>query len=101
MTKQKKKKKSARSRFTAEQKAEALAMIERGDLTADQVADSLGVSTRTLRNWRHQLEEGEKATPLSAAQLRRLRLLERENKELKLQLEIQKKFHAFSRKHRP
>jgi transposase-like protein len=97
----KKRQPERKSRFTQEQKAEALAMIETGDLTAQQVADSYGVTTRTLRNWRRQLQAVKEATPLSGAERRKLEQLERENKELKLQLEIQKKFRTFARKHRP
>jgi transposase len=96
-----KKKRQRKSRFTQEQKAEALAMIERGDLTAQQVADSYGVTARTLRNWRRQLQTEEDSTPLSVAERHKLKKLERENRELKLQLEIQKKFRTFSRRHQP
>ena len=87
--------------LTPEQRAEAVALVERGDLTIRQVAASVGCSTRSLERWRIALERSDDATPVSAAQRRRLRQLERENKELKLQLEIQKKLHAFLRGRTP
>jgi len=90
-----------KSPFTVEQKAEALAMIERGDLTAGQVAASLGVTTRCLRRWRDQLEADEDAKPLSAAERQKLRRLERKVKDLELQLALQKKLRALSRRRQP
>jgi len=50
-------------RFSREQKADAVRVLERGDVTADQLAESLGVSARSLRRWRAQFEEQEAATP--------------------------------------
>ena len=99
MTKKAKRKPRRKSQLTPEQKAEALATVESGDLTLEQVAASLDVSLRTMQRWRKALQSGEGVTRLDAAERRRLQQLERENRELKLQLEIQKKFEAFSRKH--
>jgi transposase-like protein len=97
----KKRRGGRKSRFTDEQKALAIAMCDRGDLTVKQVAASVGVSTKTLSIWRRQLKSAKETTPLTIAERRRLAELERLVKELTLQLEIQKKFRTFSRKHRP
>jgi transposase-like protein len=85
-------------RLTAEQKAELFETIRRRDLTVEQVAASVGVSARTIRRWRIDLERSEETTPLTSAERRRLRQLEREVAELKLQLEIKKKQELFSRR---
>jgi transposase len=87
-----------KDRFTDQEKADALEMIRRRDLTIEQVSASLGVSVRTIWRWRERLERADVATPLSAAERRRLKQLERENAELKLQLQLQKKLEAFSRR---
>ena len=94
----KKRKSGPHKRLTAEQKAELLEMIRRRDLTIDQVAASVGVSARTLRRWRLDLERCDETTPLTSAERRRLRQLEREVAEIKLQLEIKKKQDLFLRR---
>src|SRR5262245_12951477 len=99
--KKKKVRRKLGKRLTPEQRAEAVALVKRGDLTIKQVAASVGCSTRSLERWGAALERSDEATPLTAAERRRLRQLERENKELKLQLEIQKKLQAFSRGRTP
>lgn len=91
-------KRGPKDRFTDQEKADALEMIRRRDLTIEQVARSLGVSTRTICRWRTRLQQTSEVTPLTSAERRRLKQLERENKELKLQLEIQKKLEALSRR---
>jgi transposase-like protein len=91
-------KRGPKDRFTDEQKAEALAMIWRRDLTLEQVAASMGVSGRTIQRWRVRLERTPEANQMTSAERRRLRELERENAALKLQLEIQKKLDAISRR---
>lgn len=94
-------KKGPKDRFSDQEKAETLEMIRRRDLTIEQVAASLGISARTIQRWRARLEKASEATPLTSAERRRLKQLERENKELKLQLEIQKKLEALSRRVKP
>jgi transposase-like protein len=100
MSKTKQGKTGKRNRYTDQQKAEALAVIERGDLTIEQIAATYGVNERTVRRWRVALHRSEEATPLTAEERRRYREMERELKETKLQLELLKKFEAFSQKHR-
>lgn len=87
-------------RFLEEAKAEAIALLERGDVTRQQLAEELGVTTRTLNNWRRKLQEAEEATPLTASERRRLKRLTAENKRLKMELEILKKARTFSAKRR-
>jgi transposase len=85
-------------RLTAEQKAQLFETIRRRDLTIEQVAASVGVSARTIHRWRMRLERSDETTPLTLVERRRLRQLEREVAELKLQLEIKKKQDLFSRR---
>jgi transposase len=95
-----KKRKPTGRRFSEEAKAEAVALLERGDVTQEQLAAELGVTSRTLQNWRRQLQEAEEATPLTAEERRRLKRLTAENKRLKMELEILKKARTFSAKRR-
>lgn len=97
----KKKRNGPHKRLTAEQKVEIFETIRRRDLTLEQVAASVGVSPRTLQRWRTDFERSNETTPLTSAERRRLRQLEREVAQLKLQLEIQKKQELFSRRRRP
>lgn len=86
-------------RFAIEAKIEALKLLDRKDVTIEQLSASLGVTTRTIRNWREQVERrGE--NPLSAAERRRLKRLEAEVERLKLENEILKKARTFSAKRR-
>lgn len=94
----KKGKHGPQKRLTAEEKAELFEMIRRRDLTVEQVAASVGVCARTLLRWRLKFERSDEATPLTASERQRLRRLEREVAELKLQLEIKKKQEIFLRR---
>jgi transposase-like protein len=88
-------------RHPSEVRAEALALLDHGDLTAEQVAASYGVSTRTLINWRLKSEALEDATPLTGTERREIKRLKSELAAANLQLEILKKLHAFSLSRRP
>lgn len=86
-------------RFSAEAKREALALLERGDVTRGQLAEELGVDPSTLWRWKNR-SEGEEAAKISAKELRRLKQLAKETERLKLENEILKKARTFSAKHR-
>lgn len=94
-------------RHTAEVKAEAIAILTRGDLTMQQVADSLAVSRKTVRRWWAAAERLGDRRQLDAAERRdyervkaALAQAEKRLAQLELQVEIQKKFRTFSRRHR-
>src|SRR3954447_17086184 len=75
---------------------EALLLVRQGRSIAD-VAESLGVSPQTLRNWRRQGERdlGERDDGLTSAERDELRRLRRENARLKQERDILKHATAF------
>ena len=75
---------------------EALELVRQGRSIAD-VAESLGVSQQTLRNWRRQGERdrGERDDGLTSAEREELRRLRRENARLKQERDILKHATAF------
>jgi transposase len=75
---------------------EALELVRRGRAIPD-VAESLGVSQQTLRNWRRQAERdcGERADGLTSAEREELRELRRRVKRLEQEREILKHATAF------
>jgi transposase len=68
-----------------------------GARTPKQLADELGCSEQTLRNWRRQdaADRGERDDVLTTEERARLRELERENKVLRQEREILKRAAAF------
>jgi transposase len=88
-----------RSNFTAEFKDELVKLYQeqRATKTVSQVARENGVGTETLRNWvkayekAHPVEE----EPLTISERARLRELEREVRDLKLEKEFLGKAAAF------
>ena len=64
----KKKKKKRGPNFSMEEKLQALELLDRGDVTVEQLAKSLGVAASTLRRWRDQVARAEAGQPMSAAQ---------------------------------
>ena len=69
----------------------------RSGVPLKQLADDLGCSAQTLRNWRAQDESdrGERSGVLSTDERARLRELERENRVLRQEREILKRAAAF------
>lgn len=66
------------------------------DRSINQIADELGVSGQTLRNWVHQAEvDGGKRGGLTTEERDELRALKRENKRLRMERDILKKAAAF------
>jgi transposase len=105
MGKKKKNKKTTKGqvlgpRFSDEAKTEAIAALVRGDVDLEGLAKGLGVSTRSLRRWRVEIEDAEARQPVTKEERRKLRRLERENRQLRLENEILKKARTFSAKHR-
>jgi transposase len=87
-------------RFPLEAKAQALALLERGDVTHEQLAADLGIGIVTLNRWRKQLADIEAEKPITKAERAKLKKLERENSRLQEEIEILKKAHTFWAKHR-
>lgn len=85
-------------RFTPEFKKEAVALVTEQDYTVARAAASLGMSSKTLHTWVTLAREQHNGV-LSDDERAELKLLRKENKELRLEKEILKKASAFFAKH--
>ena len=83
--------------YPPEFRREAVSLMRSGARTPKQLADELGCSEQTLRNWRRQDEadRGERDDVLTSEERARLLELERENKVLRQEREILKRAAAF------
>ena len=83
--------------YPPEFRREAIRLLRAGDRSPKQLADELGCTEQTLRNWMRQDEadRGERSDVLSSDERKRLRELERENRVLKQEREILKRAAAF------
>jgi len=94
--------KKKQARFTDEFKAGAAALVLDKGLTAEQVSRDLGVSRATFFRWLKQarIDRGlDTSGGLTSQERARMRALEEENRALKLERELLKKWVAFSAKH--
>lgn len=92
-----------RRKFSPEFKDEAVKMVLDGSRPIAQVARDLGVVEQTLRNWVNSYREAhpQEEEPLTLSERARLRELERENRDLRMQTEFLKKAAAyFAQDHR-
>ena len=96
----KKKERRTGTGFTAEARAKAVALLDRGDVTQARLAAELCISLRTLARWKKALEEADEATPLTADERREHKRLKRENERLQEELAILKKFATFTKQRR-
>lgn len=85
-------------RFTPEFKKEAVALVTEQDYTVTRAAASLGISAKTLHTWVIRARNQNDGA-LSDDERAELKLLRKENKELRLEKEILKKASAFFAKH--
>ena len=84
-----------RPAYPAEFRREAVQMLRAGR-TPRELAESLGVSEQTLRNWRRQGEvDAGRAEGLTSDEREELRRLRRENRRLQQEREILKAAAAF------
>ena len=94
-------KRRERRKFSKEYKAEAVRMVSVGGKTATEVGSSLGVSAALIARWCRDAKAGafgkEQATMMSEAE--RIRELEKENRELRMERDILKKATAFFAKY--
>ncbi len=82
-----------RPRYPEQFRREAVGLVRR----EGRVAESLGVSQQTLRNWRRQaqLDRGERDDGLTSDEREELRRLRRENVRLKQERDLLKRAAAF------
>jgi transposase len=88
----------ARRAFTAEQKEEAVRLVQTSGRSVYQVAHDLDLTETALRRWVQQAEIDARRGPegaLSTEQLVELRDLRRENKRLRMERDFLKKAAAF------
>jgi len=90
----------SRIRYDETFKDEAVRMIVEQGQPLKRVAQSLGVTPQTLRNWRDQRvgQSTDSTLPADADRIQleaRVRQLEQENRELRMQREILKKAATF------
>jgi transposase len=85
-----------RPAYAPEFRREAVELV-RSSRPIPQIADELGVSPQSLRNWvrQGQLDSGERRDGLTSDEREELRRLRRENKRLEQEREILKKAAAF------
>ncbi len=85
-------------KFTAEYKAEVVALCQRGDRSIGQVARDLDLTVSSVRNWVKQadIDAGKgPAGALTTDEREELRRLRRENRQLRTDREILKAAAAF------
>jgi transposase len=91
------------SRYSPEVRERAVRMVREHEKDHDSqwaairsIADKIGCSSETLRNWVRQAERDEGLRPgLTTDERQRLKTLERENRELKRANEILRKASAY------
>ena len=83
--------------FPAEFRREAVKLMRESDKPLPVLANDLGVSEQTLRNWRRQadIDGGQRDDGLTSEQLEELRRLRRENRTLAMEREVLRKAAAF------
>jgi transposase len=81
--------------WSDEARRDAVAMMKRGDVTIDKLAEHLGVSVSSLHRWRREFEERDGSTPLSVEEKRELERLRKEVEVLRMEREILKKAATF------
>ena len=86
-----------RRKFSAEYREEAVKMVIEGSRPIAQVARDLGLNEGTLGNWvnAYRRAHADEEPPLTSSERARLRELERENRELKMEREFLGKAAAF------
>ena len=86
-----------RPAYPPEFRREAVELVRSSGRSIPQIADELGVSPQSLRNWVKQgeLDRGERRDGLTSDEREELRRLRREVKDLREEREILKKATAF------
>ncbi len=82
--------------YPPEFRAEAVRLVKSSGETIRQVAEDLGISDQTLRNWVTQDDtDAGKKSGLTSDERARMRELEKENRKLREEREILRKAAAF------
>ena len=88
---------SSRPPYSPEFRRQAVELVRSSGSSIPQIADELGVSPQSLRNWVKQaaLDSGERRDGLTSDEREELRRLRRENRRLQQEREILKAAAAF------
>jgi transposase-like protein len=88
---------SHRRKFAPEYKDEAVKLVLETSRPIAEVARELGINEGTLGNWvaAYRTKHPDEEQPLTISERARLRELERENRELRMQAEFLKKAAAY------
>lgn len=83
--------------YPPEFRAEAIRLVRSGDRKLSEIADDLGVSQQSLRNWVRQadLDDGRRHDGLTTDDRAEVARLRRENRVLREERDILKKAAAF------
>lgn len=82
--------------YSPEFREKAVRLVQTTDKPASQIAEELGVSANSLRNWIRQAEiDGGRREGLTTDEREELRQLRRDNKRLQMERDILKKATAF------
>lgn len=87
-----------RRKFTAEQKAEAVRIVEESGKPISQVAKEMGLTESALRNWVKQSKidrRGDHQGPLTSEEREELKRLRRELKRVQMERDFLKKVSTF------
>lgn len=86
----------AKPQYPPQFKAEAIELVRSSGKSISQIAQELGVSATSLRNWvkQDQIDQGERQG-LTTEERQELRKLRKENKVLRQEREILRKAAAF------
>lgn len=87
--------KKARRRYTAEFKAEAVALVQRQGYGVAEAARSLGINRSLLDRWLRKERENQSPEHGQEGQSEELERLREENRKLRIEKEILKKAAAF------
>ena len=82
-------------RYPYQFKREAVELVRVSGRPVGQIAEELGVSDQTLRNWVHADAGGQGKASLSPDEKEELKILRKENKRLRMEREILKKAATF------
>ena len=84
-----------RRSFSAEFKAEAVALVRKSGKSVGQIAQELDLTETSLREWVARAEQVDPAPPLELSERAELEALRKENQRLKMERDFLKKAAAF------
>ena len=81
--------------YSTEFKKEAVALVAEQGYSVSQAAESLGIDTKLIYNWKAKFDAEQDGTKLSEDERDELKRLRKEVKNLRIEKEILKKASAF------